>query len=163
MVCWVQLCCPPCSMYSNLKRVPTYLQGFCSCIFLRKNIPNLVLIFCLQMGCYDICLAFHFYNCLLGKFVILMTKVLLFPLLILEKTKISKVILLVIAQWFRFVLTFVFRLPNAGSAEYLPMLLLFNIQRICYFLEYHTYTLNWIPSPNTFRVPCKFIGNSSFL
>jgi len=50
----------------------------------------------------------------------------------LEKTKISKGVLFMIAHWFRFVLTLVFRLPKAGFAEYL--IILFFFERTKYLL-----------------------------
>lgn len=136
-VCWAWLCFPPWSMYSDLQRMSTRWQGFNSLIFLRQIMPKVVLIFCLQMDSYEIFLAFHFYNCLLGKSVILTTEV--FYLLVLENSKISNGVLFMIEHWFRIVLTLGFKFCKAGPPEYLLILFLINMQGICYFLAYQFY------------------------
>lgn len=55
--------------------MPTYLQSFCSRVFFRHTIPNLVQIPPFRIDWFELCLASHFNNCFLGKSVILMTRV----------------------------------------------------------------------------------------
>lgn len=107
-------------------------------------------------------LLFIFITAFLEKSVILMTKVFLFPLLVLEKTKISEGVIFMIAHWFRSVLTLVFRLPKAGSAEYL---LTFCLTYKGFVTSLHITLTLQIESclQTSSNVPHKFLDGSSFI
>lgn len=132
-------------MLPSLQQVLSFGNNVCMlarfrywCIFETKHTkPSTDSLFANRL--FEICVAFNFYNCLLGKTVILKNTGFFFLLRkVLEKTKISKGILSLVAHWFVFVLTLVFRLPKAGAAEHLLILFLFNIPKISYFLALNT-------------------------